>query len=415
MDKEKIDSAFEDLKRRGALTKGGAFYVGDSVGTIIITLVFTLILFAVWTWVIVSNTVSDGSLIGMSIFSTLFISLYLCGLWLRPARQYWYRDRLVTKNALGGNAHEYSYSEISEIKRYLKNDVSSKGGYKMVIDICFRDRKTDSISIDDDPRAHDFFRSCLDDIFYDHMDDVHDEYDLRMKFFARVLKRDAAECRPYVKERQCAVRYFLGLKTYRGKGSEERFFTDRLAYWLRQCKRDTKEKCLKDCRALGREIMKSKNMVYEERLELLTCFFECTYVEDGLVDEWELELLNQIAVSLEIKSWDFVSLKHRFEGKKQEESKRKGKEDTRQQNRYQQVCSNRKHEAYSLLNLEPDATMEEVKSAYRTLVKSCHPDTLPPTATEAEREEASQRFRTITEAYDFLCAELVAEPVSVTR
>ena len=82
---------------------------------------------------------------------------------------------------------------------------------------------------------------------------------------------------------------------------------------------------------------------------------------------------------------------------------------------YQQVCSNRKQEAYSLLELKQGATMEEVKRAYRTLVKSCHPDTLPPTATDGEREEATIRFRTITEAYDFLCAELCAEPVCVAR
>ena len=72
-------------------------------------------------------------------------------------------------------------------------------------------------------------------------------------------------------------------------------------------------------------------------------------------------------------------------------------------------------EAFSLLNLRPDATLEEVKSAYRTLVKTCHPDTLPPTAKDSEREEASIRFRSLTEAYDFLCAELCAEPVSVAK
>ena len=67
------------------------------------------------------------------------------------------------------------------------------------------------------------------------------------------------------------------------------------------------------------------------------------------------------------------------------------------------------------MGLDEKATLDEVKSAYRTQVKTCHPDTLPPTATETEREEASIRFRTVTEAYDFLCEELVVEPVSVTK
>ena len=100
---------------------------------------------------------------------------------------------------------------------------------------------------------------------------------------------------------------------------------------------------------------------------------------------------------------------------KQEQSGGQTGSDAYASERYRSVCASRKREAFNLLGLKADATLEEVKSAYRTLVKSCHPDTLPPTATEAEREEASQRFRTITEAYDFLCAELVAEPVSVTR
>ena len=417
MDKGKIDSVFEDLKSKNMLKKDGAFYMGDSVAGMIEAFLLALFFLAVFGLGISFLWILDGGwrkILGMMFFSP-FALLILWGLWLLPARLYWYRDRLVTKNSFGTNVHEYSYSDISEIKRYPKYDEETKK-YEITIDISFRKRGMDTISIDDDPRACEFFRSCFGDIFSEQECDVHDdEYDLRMKLFARVLKRDATECRPYVKERQCAVRYFTGLKTYRGRGDEERYFTNRLTYWLKQCKRDTKEKCVEDCRTLGREIMKSKSMVYEERLALLTYFFECTYVEDGLVDEWELELLSQIAISLEIRSWDFVSLKHRFEGKKQEESKQKGEENTRQQKRYQQVCSNRKQEAYSLLELKQGATLEEVKRAYRTLVKSCHPDTLPPTATIKEREEAIIRFRSVTEAYDFLCAELSKEPVSVAR
>ena len=416
MDKGKIDSVFEDLKNKKMLKKDGSFYMGDSVVSTIGTYVCTLILFALFGLIFSCLWSLGGwSRIVALMFFCPYILLFLCGIWMFPKRLYWYRDHLVAKNALGANVHEYSYSDISGIKRYPEYDVKSKT-YQMTIDISFRKRGMDSISINDDSRACEFFRSCFGDIFSEQEDDVHeDEYDLRMKLFARVLKRNATECRPYEKERQCVVRYFTSLKTYRGRGDEERYFTNRLTYWLKQCNRDTKEKCVEDCRTLGREIMKSKSMVYEERLELLTYFFECTYVEDGLVDEWELELLSQIAFVLEIRSWDFVSLKHRFEGKKQEESKQKGEENTRQQNRYQQVCSNRKQEAYSLLELKPGAPLEEVKTAYRTQVKTCHPDTLPPTATIKEREDASQRFRTITEAYDFLCAELSAEPVSVAR
>ncbi len=173
-------------------------------------------------------------------------------------------------------------------------------------------------------------------------------------------------------------------------------------------------------------ILKNRGVDYDGRVELLSRLFECAYASDGMVDEAELERLSRIAFYLRIKDWDFLSLKYRFEAEKQQHAESKQREDPsgdqqhssenqKQRERYQSVCSSRKREAYNLLGLKPDASLEEVKSAYRTQVKTCHPDTLPPTATEAEREEATIRFRTITEAYDFLCAELSAEPVNVTR
>ena len=162
-------------------------------------------------------------------------------------------------------------------------------------------------------------------------------------------------------------------------------------------------------------IMGNKGLDYADRLELLTHLFECAYASDGLVDEEELNRLSRIAFYLCIKDWDFLSLRYRFETEKQSRERRNGEENARQRERCQFSYSSRKREAYNLLGLKLDAPLEEVKTAYRTQVKTCHPDTLPPTATIKEREDATQRFRTITEAYDFLCAELAAEPVSVAR
>lgn len=174
-------------------------------------------------------------------------------------------------------------------------------------------------------------------------------------------------------------------------------------------------------------ILKNRAVDYNGRVELLSRLFECTYASDEMVDEDELELLSRIAFYLHIKDWDLLSLKCHFESMKQQQAEsreqREGSssdqqhssESQKQRERYQSVCSSRKREACKLLGVSLEASLEEVKGAYRTLVKNCHPDTLPTTATEAEREEATIRFRTITEAYDFLCAELSAEPVSVAR
>ena len=152
-------------------------------------------------------------------------------------------------------------------------------------------------------------------------------------------------------------------------------------------------------------------MDYDGRLALLSHLFECAYASEEMVDVVEQDRLFRIAYYFRIKEWDFLSLKYSFEAMKQ---KRNGTENARQQERYQSVYSNRLKEAYKILGLNEKASMEEVKSAYRTLVRTCHPDTLPPTAKDKEREEATIRFRTITEAYDFLCEELRKERVVVS-
>ena len=50
---------------------------------------------------------------------------------------------------------------------------------------------------------------------------------------------------------------------------------------------------------------------------------------------------------------------------------------------------------YALLGVDPDATTEQIKKAYRTLAKQYHPDVNNST-------DAAERFREITEAYDTL-------------
>ena len=51
---------------------------------------------------------------------------------------------------------------------------------------------------------------------------------------------------------------------------------------------------------------------------------------------------------------------------------------------------------YAVLDLDGDAVTEEIKSAYRRLVRECHPDV------KGDDPEASARFRQLTEAYQVL-------------
>jgi DnaJ-like protein len=53
--------------------------------------------------------------------------------------------------------------------------------------------------------------------------------------------------------------------------------------------------------------------------------------------------------------------------------------------------------AYELLGVKPDATREEIKSAFRKLAFIVHPD-----VSELEKAEAEARFKALTEAYEYI-------------
>ena len=415
MDKRKIDSAFENLNRWGLLTKDGAFYCGSPSQSSYFILIPFFVIFLGFSFAFGSFPSPPDDWMGWKLFSIIFpiiallvVLVNLHGMWTDPSRLYWYRDRLVGKNIFNCNEKVYMYSDMKRIARCKEYD-SKRRDYSYDIKIFFRNPNVKPISLVDESRTRHFLSSCFGEIFY-----VNEELDVRLRFFAKVLKMNALSGYPSGKELQCAVRYFTGLKRYDCLECDASYFSDRLLSMMKQYDYESKEACVEDCQKQGFELMVGDNMTYENRLELLTSLFEYAYVGDGMVDEEELKFLSQLASTFGIKDWDFLSLKRRFEGEKQEESKRKDSENAQQKERYQQARANCVQEACSLLNLKPGATFEEVKIAYRKMVKSCHPDTLSSSATKEEREEAAIRFRAITEAYDFLCAELKEERVVVS-
>lgn len=143
------------------------------------------------------------------------------------------------------------------------------------------------------------------------------------------------------------------------------------------------------------EIREHSLLNYWGRLDFLEFLYECAYTSAGVNDN-ELAFLRKIAFYLMIRDWHTISIEYRFECHKTES---RGE----QTEHYVAVRDERIRQAYAMLNLPVNSSSEEVKRSYRQLVKTCHPDSLPSDSTSKEREQATVRFRAVTEAYDYLC------------
>ena len=63
---------------------------------------------------------------------------------------------------------------------------------------------------------------------------------------------------------------------------------------------------------------------------------------------------------------------------------------------------NAKKKPWDVLGVAPDATLDDIKRAYRRLAMEYHPDRVPPGASSQEREEARLKFEDITRAKDVM-------------
>lgn len=114
------------------------------------------------------------------------------------------------------------------------------------------------------------------------------------------------------------------------------------------------------------------NMEHPLRLELLRYLFEVSRA-DGVVHSSEVKIIFQIAGYLGISEKDFLSLKNMY---------------------YKDVDS-----AYKILEVESDATDEEIKKAYRKMALKYHPDKLSDLGPEFEKS-GKEKFQKVQEAYD---------------
>lgn len=116
---------------------------------------------------------------------------------------------------------------------------------------------------------------------------------------------------------------------------------------------------------------------YEVRLQILHFLFGIAQA-DGNVSESEVHVMSEIAGYFRINHQDFESIKAMF---------------------FKNANS-----AYKILEIQKDATNDEVKKAFRTMAKKYHPDKLQH-MDEAYRKGAEDKFRKVQEAYETIQKE----------
>lgn len=114
------------------------------------------------------------------------------------------------------------------------------------------------------------------------------------------------------------------------------------------------------------------NMDYASRLQLMHFLWGIAQ-SDGEIHESEIKLIAHIAVSLGIKSNDYESIKAMFV--KNTDS------------------------SYKILEIEPTATDDEVKQAYRKMAKKYHPDKVSYLGEDFQKD-AKEKFQKVNQAYE---------------
>jgi DnaJ like chaperone protein len=114
------------------------------------------------------------------------------------------------------------------------------------------------------------------------------------------------------------------------------------------------------------------NMDYSSRLQLLHLLFNVS-IADKAIHRTEVDLLEKISSALGVNSSDFLSIKNMF---------------------IPETDS-----SYKILEIEPSATNDEVKKAYRRMAMKYHPDKVSHLGDDF-RKTADEKFKKVNESYE---------------
>lgn len=123
-----------------------------------------------------------------------------------------------------------------------------------------------------------------------------------------------------------------------------------------------------------------RHMPYAGRLQLLHFLFGIARA-DGRVNRPELELIAKLAGYLYISRTDFHSISAMFEVQ----------------------AGDPLEKAYRILEVEPGATHEDVKKAYRKMAMKYHPDRVASLGEDAQKG-AREKFQQIRQAYESIAS-----------
>jgi DnaJ like chaperone protein len=115
-------------------------------------------------------------------------------------------------------------------------------------------------------------------------------------------------------------------------------------------------------------------MGYEERLQLLS-FLAKIAQSDGNVCQAEIEALKEVATAMELSAQEVESMLN--------------------------LGGNTLEQAYKVLEIEPTATDDEVKAAYRKLALKHHPDRVA-TLGDDVKKAAEEKFQQINNAKEMI-------------
>ena len=136
----------------------------------------------------------------------------------------------------------------------------------------------------------------------------------------------------------------------------------------------------------------NRSLSYSQKLDFLTLLFRIANTNGGICEN-EAEILSRIARHITISNPDFTGLIQQFPSFYNYQKKQT-----------QSLVYYDTRWAYKTLLIDENASMEEIKKAYRKLAMQYHPDKIDSNDTVVQAE-AAEKFYRIHEAYKYLRKE----------